>query len=183
MQPTSTQILLAPILTQIIPTDTPITMQVTSIPTQQHIPSSYFKVDEVVKTFSRRIDLNLGDTLYLSAGQYRIGSELECFWSEGQVCVYIKQANNNETVEISNLTKYAAWLAVVGNSEPKRVLKSLEHYFWIPPNCDIGCESARIFIEYADGTISKFLMYPDGTLYDLKTLTYYPNGTLDELSR
>jgi hypothetical protein len=166
----------------IIPTEIPptITPQMIEIPTSTNAIQSNqgtgirFLWDKQATHLEETVDLNPGEILFLSAGNYRVDN-LDCSyvgnWVNNklyqQICIYLRQATVKETITIKNLTKGHAWIGIYQADDPMKVLDDRIPYFWISPNCGEGCQYARVYIDRENGIVDKFIMYPNGTVKNL----------------
>jgi hypothetical protein len=115
--------------------------------------------------YSETETLRPGEVLYVSAGEIRVGNQ-NCYRSEDQLCVYIKEAKGNETVVIENLIPGHSWIAVA-EAGAYTALRDRTPTFWLSPNCGDGCDVARVVMERSEGSVEKFLVYPNGDTHFL----------------
>lgn len=143
----------------------------TNIPTTNptNTPITYKQWDEygVIDSRQIKIDLDKGDLLLLSAGVLDV-EDYKCYSVDGQLCIYIREAQRDETVAITNIVQGHVWMGISEEFTPEEAIESGESYYWKSPNCGEGCDWARIYIERENGSIDHYLLYPNGHTTDME---------------
>jgi hypothetical protein len=103
------------------------------------------------------VELQPGEVLYLTASRFSVNG-VDCGFTNGEVCVYLKQAAAQETFTIDNYTSGETWVQIAQNTTIDEVLAERSPDFWVYPNCGNGCSLARIVEDRPEGTRDSYIL-------------------------
>jgi hypothetical protein len=123
------------------------------------------------------VNLQPGEILYLTASKFSVNG-VDCGFTNGEVCVYLRQAATQETFTIDNYTLGETWVQIAQNATIDEVLAERSPDFWVYPNCGNGCNLARIAEDRSDGTRNSYVLNaPQKTPEPTSTPTKVPATT------